>query len=77
MADFEARPAHGSACSPTAATRSQAFMFKDVVGGEYRWVGELKPEFAQSIAQAIAARTSRVPLNKSEWLRRSQSVGER
>lgn len=41
----------------------------------YRWVGELKPEFSQSIAQRIAGRMSRVPLNKSEWLRRSEKKG--
>ena len=47
--------------------------FRDVRNGEYRWVGELKPEFAQSVAQAIAKRISRIPLNKSEWLRRYES----
>ena len=52
----------------------QPFTFKDVSGGEYRWVGELKAEFAQSIAQSIAERMSRMPLNKSEWLRRSERV---
>lgn len=51
--------------------------FEDASGGEYRWVGELKAEFAQSIAQAIAVRMSRIPLNQSEWVRRSQSVGKR
>ena len=55
----------------------QPFTFKDVGGGEYRWVGELKAESAQSIAQAIAERMSRIPLNPSEWIRRSQSVGMR
>ena len=55
----------------------QPFTFKDASGGEYRWVGELKAESAQSIAQAIAVRMSRIPLNQSEWIRRSQSVGMR
>ena len=55
----------------------QPFIFKDVCGGEYRWVGELKAESAQSIAQAIAVRMSRIPLNQSEWSRRSQAVGKR
>ncbi len=52
----------------------QVFNFKDVSGEGYRyqWIGELKPEFAQSIAQLIGERMSRVPLNKSEWLRRSE-----
>lgn len=49
------------------------FTFQGVNNGQkYRWIGELKPEFAQSIAQEIAGRMSRVPLNKSEWLRRSE-----
>ena len=55
----------------------QPFVFRDVGDQEYEWVGELKPEFGQSIAQAIAKRMSRVPLNKSEWLRRSERFGER
>ena len=55
----------------------QAFRYKDVSGEEYRWMGELKVEFAQSIAQMIAERMSRVPLNKSEWLRRSERIGKR
>ena len=55
----------------------RGFVFQDVDGWSYRWVGELKPEFAQSIAQAIAERMSRLPLNKSEWLRRSEPIGQR
>ena len=55
----------------------QPFTFKDVGGGEYRWVGEMKAESAQSIAQAIAERMYRIPLNQSEWLRRSKRVGQR
>lgn len=51
----------------------RTFAFRGVNNDqEYRWIGELKPEFAQSIAQEIAGRMSRVPLNKSEWLRRSE-----
>lgn len=50
----------------------QPFIFEDAYGEEYRWVGELKPEYAHSIAQAIAVRMSRIPLNESEWIRRSQ-----
>ena len=57
--------------------RDTAFTFKDVSGRAYLWVGELKAEFAQSISQAIAERMSRVPLNKSEWHRRSERVGKR
>ena len=55
----------------------RGFTFHDVGGGKYQWLGELKPEFAQAIAQAIAKRMSRLPLNKSEWLRRSEGIGKR
>ena len=55
----------------------QTFIFKDVRGREYCWLGELKIETAQAIAQAIAERMSRMPLNKSEWLRRSERFGTR
>lgn len=54
-----------------------SFIFRDAGNREYVWVGELKPEFAQSIAQSIAERMSRMPLNKSEWLRRSRPFGPR
>ena len=54
-----------------------AATFADAGGTQYVWVGELKPEFAQSIAQAIGDRMSRIPLNQSEWIRRSQRVGTR
>ncbi|MCY3807952.1 MAG: response regulator receiver domain [Gemmatimonadetes bacterium] len=53
----------------------QIFVFRDADDREYEWVGELKPEFAQSLAQLIADRMSRIPLNRSEWLRRSARSG--
>ena len=59
------------------AAPDHEFTFKDSDGNEYLWVGELKPEFAQSIAQLIADRMSRVALNRSEWLRRSERFGTR
>lgn len=55
----------------------QPFTFEDARGEEYRWVGELKAEYAQWIAQAIAVRMSRVPLNQSEWIRRSERFENR
>lgn len=55
----------------------ESYIFRDIGNREYVWVGELKPEFAQSIAQSIAERMSRMPLNKSEWLRRSRPFGPR
>lgn len=76
MKDFEPDPERQCVLARRSGP-GQPFSFKDVSGKEYRWVGELKSEFAQSIAQAIAARMSRLPLNKSEWLRRSERVGKR
>ena len=55
----------------------QPFTFEDIGGIVYRWVGELKPEYAHSIAQCIAVKMSRIPLNPSEWIRRSKSFGMR
>ncbi len=47
-------------------------VFKAVDNVKYEWVGELKSDAAQSIAQEIAKRLSRIPLNRSEWLRRQE-----
>ena len=50
------------------------FLFKDRSENRYQWVGELKADVAQSVAQAIAARMARIGLNKSEWHRRSEEL---
>ena len=50
----------------------EGFVFEDADENEYDWVGELKPEFAQRVAQFAAARLSDVALNKSEWLRKTE-----
>ena len=55
----------------------QPFMFVDTDGRKYLWLGDLKAEIGQSIAQKIAGRMSRIPLNTSEWLRRSERIGDR
>ena len=47
------------------------FFFIDADGNEYEWLGELKAEFAQRIAQIFAGTLSRVAVDDSEWLRRS------
>ena len=73
MEDFKPDP-EGKCVLAYPDGPERGFTFQDVDGGRYRWVGELKPEFAQSIAQAIAKRMSRLPLNKSEWLRRFEGI---
>ncbi|MDE0227027.1 MAG: response regulator receiver domain [Gammaproteobacteria bacterium] len=54
---------------------NQAFVFVDADGNEYEWLGELKAEFAQRIAQVFADTLSRVAVDQSEWLRRSAQKG--
>lgn len=60
-------------CVLTQVENSEKYpSFRDANSNKYRWIGELKPEFAQSVAHFIGQRMSRIPLNKSEWLRRSE-----
>lgn len=51
------------------------FYFIDEKCDRFRWLGELKAEFAQRVAQDFAAGLSRVPINNSEWLRREEGRG--
>ena len=44
--------------------------FIDVCRERFDWLGELKMEFAQRIAQEFASGLSRVAVTESEWLRR-------
>ena len=46
------------------------FHFFDVCEERFDWLGELKMEFAQRIAQEFASGLSRVAVTESEWLRR-------
>ena len=65
-------PNQEAGCVLANADDRTTFVFEDGSRNRYQWLGELKAEFAQSVAQAIATRMSRVGLNKSEWLRRSE-----
>lgn len=51
---------------------SNRFFFTDEDGNKFDWLGELKAEFAQRIAQHFASVLSRVAISNSEWLRRSE-----
>ena len=51
---------------------SAGYVFTDVGCNRYEWIGELKAEVAHSIGQALASKLSRIALDKSEWLRRSE-----
>ena len=69
MVDFKP---DGKTMAVVAAAESEPYMFTDVNGTKYEWIGELKTEFAQSVAQSLASTLSRIALDKSEWLRRTE-----
>ena len=50
------------------------FYFIDSDRGRFDWLGELKPEFAQRVAQEFASGLSRVAVDDSEWLRRETGI---
>ena len=61
--------------SVVAEKKGSCFYFTGEEEDEFRWLGELKAEFAQRVAQEFAAGLSRVPINNSEWLRRKERHG--
>ena len=69
MIDFQA---DSTVKSVVASGENGRHYFTDVRDLKYEWIGELKSEFAHGVAHALASDLSRVALNKSEWLRRSE-----
>ena len=59
--------------SVVAERSDSCFYFTDERYVRFHWLGELKAEFAQRIAQLFATGLSRVPINNSEWLRREEA----
>ena len=60
--------------SVVAGGSDPRFYFTDEDNVRFDWLGELKAEFAQRVAQHFAAGLSRVPINNSEWLRREENL---
>ena len=52
-----------------ARNEDASYYFINTGRRKYRWIGELRPEHAQRIANEFAANLSRVGLDESEWLR--------
>ena len=48
------------------------FFFISTDGEKFTWIGELKADFAQRVAQYFASVLSRVATDNSEWLRRHE-----
>lgn len=71
MIEFDPRDAE----SIVAQKGADGFTFTDVCDRRYEWIGELKAEVAHSVGQTLASTLSRIALDKSEWLRRSERSG--
>ena len=71
----EFTPDDGDTIIARKESSTDAFVFTDVEGREYEWLGELKGEFAHRVAQTFADALSRVAVDDSEWLRRSAQRG--
>ena len=71
MIDFEPDP---TARAVVARKKNGAagYVFTDVCGNRYEWIGELKTEVAHSVGQTLGSTLARIALDKSEWLRRSE-----
>jgi len=54
---------------------SAGYVFKDVGGNRYEWIGELKTEVAHHVGQTLSSTLSGIALDRSEWLRRSERSG--
>ena len=59
--------------SVIAGGSDSRFYFTDEDNVRFDWLGELKAEFAQRVAQHFVEGLSRVPINNSEWLRREEA----
>lgn len=52
-----------------AKYENSTYCFTDTNETKYKWIGELRPEHAQRVANEFATNLSRVGLDESEWLR--------
>ena len=74
MIEFEPDPT-AKAVVARKKNGSAGYVFTDVGCNRYEWIGELKTEVAHSVGQILSATLSRIALDKSEWLRRSERSG--
>ena len=72
MIEFEPDPIAKAVVAQGEQSGSAGYVFTDVCGNCYEWIGELKTEVAHSVGQTLSATLSRIALDKSEWLRRSE-----
>ena len=72
MIEFEPDPIAKAVVAQGEQSGSAGYVFTDVCGNCYEWIGELKTEVAHSVGQILSATLSRIALDRSEWLRRSE-----
>ena len=65
----------GNAEGVRAERDGERFVFTDVKGARLEFLGELRLEFAQRVAQQFSEKLARIPVNNSEWLRREEGSG--
>ena len=71
MIEFEPDPT-AKAVVARKKNGAAGYVFTDVCGNRYEWIGELKTEVAHSVGQTLGSTLARIALDKSEWLRRSE-----
>ena len=72
MIKFEPDPTARAVIAQKEENGSAGYVFTDVCGNRYEWIGELKTEVAHSVGQILSSTLSRIALDRSEWLRRSE-----
>ena len=72
MIKFEPDPIAKAVVAQKEEDGSARYVFTDVGGNRYEWIGELKTEVAHSVGQTLSFTLSRIALDRSEWLRRSE-----
>ena len=65
-------PDQSKKCVVAEESADGQFFFTSTDMEKFTWIGELKAEFAQRVAQHLASGISRVATNNSEWLRRRE-----
>ena len=72
MIEFEPDPTARAVVAQKEENGSAGYVSTDVCGKRYEWIGELKTEVAHSVGQTLGSTLSRIALDRSEWLRRSE-----
>lgn len=73
IVDFKPKPSsldiRATKAKDNAGNDLSGHWFTDIDGVRYEWIAELKEIYAQELQNNLAANSSRVGSNKSEWLR--------